>query len=261
MKTAIVAAWLATELLRLPGSRAPGETREEYVARVGQIATALVEEARPYANGRGWTLTELSASAAVIWHGETMFDKRVHSGEGHPIWHQDHGRARCGMQLHMSGIVPQEVWEKLVGLGKDETYLCAQYGLRVVTAQAKQCGVYYGQRADRSRVAKMLASYGSGGKCVPTDSSWKRADRWVKIMATRPDHEKQAMPGYRRVGPKEIPEAVLASARRIATEIGKEPEVVSGYKHTEHGPDGRVFVALVEKHRGGKLGVSVFVKD
>lgn len=261
MKTAVVAAWLASELTRLPGSHAPGETREEYVDRVTQIATALAEEATPYANGTGWTSTEIAAAGAVIWYSETLFDKRIHAGEQHPTWTQDHGLARCGFQLHVSGIVPQDVWERLVGLGTDATHLCAQYGLRVVVSQARQCGVFIGVRADRNRVAKMLASFASGGKCKPEDRDWQRADLWLKLMAKRPDHSKATLPGYRRVGPKEIPPKILDSARGIAAEIGKEPEIVPGFKRTEYGPDGRVFVSLVEKHAEGKIGVSVFVKE
>ena len=261
MKTVIVAAWLAAELVRLPGSHAPGETREEYVERAGQTATALAEEATPFANGSGWTSTELAAAGAVIWYSETLLDKRIQAGEQHPVWNQDHGLARCGMQLHSSGLVPQEVWEKLVGHGSDSTHLCAQYGLRVIVAQAKQCGVFLGVRADRTRVAKTFASYASGGKCVPTDRDWQRADLWLKMMAKRPDHEKKVLPGYRRVGPAEVPSRILASARGIASEIGKEPEIVPGFKRTEYGPNGRVYVSLVERHAEGKIGVSVFVKE
>jgi hypothetical protein len=256
MKTAIIVAWLTAELLKLPGSRAPGETREEYAARVGEVVTALVEEARPFADGQGWTLTEHAATAGVIWYEETKFDKRIHSGEGHPVWHQDHGLAKCGMQLHKSGLVPQEVWEKLVGLGKDQTHLCAHYGLKVVAAQAKQCGVYYRQRADRARVAKTFASYGSGGKCVPTDSSWLRADRWVKIMATRPDNERRAHPGYRRAAPAEIPVEIQKSAAAVVASFG----TVGG-----HGPGSKIvkdrWLLVVEKHAQGKVGVSVLVKE
>lgn len=262
LSTETTTQWLASELRRLPRSVAPGETREEFDARVQAITVAVVTEARGFADGKGWSWTELAAVAGLIWHSETLFDRRIQSGEGHPIWHQDRGLARCGMQLHRSGIVPPEIWEKLVGAGKDALHLCAQYGLRVVVAQAKQCGVYYSQRADRTRVAKMLASYGSGGNCNPRDSSWKRADIWVRIMATRPDHRRKSLPGYRRVGPKEIPPSILASARRIAAEIGKEPEVVPGYKQTERdSASGRLFVALVEKHAEGRIGVSVFVQD
>lgn len=261
MKAAVVAAWLAAELVKLPGSRAPGETREDYVDRVRQVAEAEAEEAAPFANGSGWTSTEIAAAGAVIWYSETLFDKRIHAGEAHPVWTQDHGLARCGMQLHTSGIVPQDVWEKLAGLGKDSTHLCAQYGLRVVIAQAKQCGVFMGQRADRRRVAETFASYASGGKCKPTDRDWQRADLWLKIMATRPDHEKKLLPGFRRVGPSEVPQKILDSARGIVSEIGKQPEIVPGFRRTEHGPDGRVYVSLVEKHAEGKVGVSVFVKE
>src|SRR4029079_1897123 len=95
----------------------------------------------------------------------------------------------------------------------------------------------------------------------PEDRDWQRADLWLKLMAKRPDHSKATLPGYRRVGPKEIPPKILDSARGIAAEIGKEPEIVPGFKRTEYGPDGRVFVSLVEKHAEGKIGVSVFVKE
>ena len=256
--------WLATELRRLPRSVAPGETREQFEARVDEVSEALTTEARAFADGTGWGMTELAAAGGVIWHGETLFDRRVQSGEGHPVWNQDHGLARCGMQLHVSGIVPQEVWDKVVGDGKDALHLCAQYGLRVVIAQARQCGVYYGQRADRNRVAQTFASYASGGKCKPTDRDWQRADQWVRIMATRPDNEKKTMPGYRRAAPSEIPAEIVASARNIVSDIGSPDaliKVAPGFKRTEHSKDGRLFVSLVEKHAEGKIGVSVFVQE
>lgn len=260
MSERVVAQWLTTELLKLPKSRAPDETREEFEARVQEISVAIVQEARQFADGKGWTLTELAAAGAVIWQGETMFDRRIQAGEEHPIWNQDHGLARCGMQLHVSGIVPQEVWDKLVGEGKDAVHLCAQYGLRVVVAQAKQCGVYFSQRADRRRVAWMLASYASGGKCVPKDREWARADRWVRIMASRPDHEKKEHPGFRRAAPGEVPAPVRTAANGIVAAIGKEPAVVPGYERHES-VDGRLFALVVERHAEGKVGVSVLVQE
>lgn len=261
MKTAVVIAWLSSELLKLPGSHAPGETREEYQHRVQQVAVALVEEATPLANGTGWTSTELAAAAGAIWYSESLFDRRIHAGKEHPLWHSDHGLAHCPMQLHQSKIVPLDIWAQLGGTDSDATHLCALYGIRVVVAQARQCGVFIGVHADRTRVAKTFASYASGGKCVPSDRDWQRADLWVKFMATRPDHEKKTLPGYRRAGPREIPPSIVSSARGIASEIGKYPEIVPGFKRTEYGPDGRVFVSLVEKHAEGKIGVSVFIED
>jgi len=256
----VVSEWLTTELLKLPKSRAPGETREEFEARVQEISVALVHEARQFADGKGWSLTELAAAGGVIWQGETLFDRRIQAGEEHPIWNQDHGLARCGMQLHASGIVPPEVWEKLVGEGKDAVHLCAQYGLRVVVAQAKQCGVYFGQRADRRRVAWMLASYGSGGKCTPAERSWERADRWVRMMASRPDHEKKEHPGFRRAAPNEVPHPIKTAADGIVAEIGRRPDVVPGYERRES-VDGRLFALVVERHAEGKVGVSVLVRE
>jgi hypothetical protein len=265
MKTVVVAAWLTTELLRLPGSHAPGETREEYVARAQEIGTDLAEEATPYANGTGWTSTEIAAAGAVIWYGETLLDKRIQLGEPHPLWNQDHGLARCGMQLHTSGLVPQDMWERLVGQGADSVRLCAHYGLRVVVAQARQCGVFIGVRADRNRVAKMLASYASGGKCVPNDRDWQRADLWLKMMATRPDNEKKTLPGYRRVGPSEIPSDIVADARRIVKRI--DPRLADGERahvgdiYSSNPPHENEWKYVVERHAEGKIGVSVFVKE
>lgn len=261
MKTVVVAAWLAAEFLKQPGSHAPGELRADYNTRVTDVSSAIAEEATPFANGIGWTSTEIAAAAEVIWYSESLFDRRVHAGEEHPLWHGDHGLAHCPMQVHQSKIVPPDIWARLGGVDADATHLCAQYGIRVMLAQARQCGVFIGVRADRNRVAQTFASYASGGKCKPTDRDWQRADLWLKVMATRPDNEKKVLPGYRRAGPREIPPTVLDSARNIASEIGKEPEIVPGFKRTEFGPDGRVFVSLVEKHAEGKIGVSVFVKE
>lgn len=256
----VVSEWLATELLKLPRSRAPNETREELEARVQEISVALVQEARQFSDGKGWSLTELAAAGGVIWQGETLFDRRIQAGEEHPIWNQDHGLARCGMQLHVSGIVPQDIWEKLVGEGKDAVHLCAQYGLRVVISQAKQCGVYFGQRADRRRIAWMLASYASGGKCAPGEREWGRADRWLKMMASRPDHEKKEHPGFRRVAPSDVPNPIKTAADGIVAAIGKQADVVPGYERHES-VDGRLFALVVERHAEGKIGVSVLVHE
>lgn len=255
MKVAVVAAWIAVELARLPGSRTPGETREEYVERAKEVGMALAVQAQPFANGSGWAWTELAAAGAVIWHGETLLDKRIQAGEPHPVWDQDKGLARCGMQLHTSGLVPQDVWMRLVGAGEEPLNLCAQYGLRVVVAQAKQCGVFFGVRADRNRVAKMLAGYATGGKCVPTDREWQRADRWLKMMAKRPDHEKKLIPGYRRVGPADVPVDVRTAAEAVAVGVRSGAVALGHREHTG------AFALIVEKHANGKPGVSVFMKE
>lgn len=265
-----IATWLTAELLKLPGSHAPGESKEEYAARVSEIATAFVEESHAFANGSGWSWTELAAAGGVLWGSETLFDKRVHAGEKHPKWTQDHGLARCGMQVHVSGIVPQEVWEKLAGTGIDQTHLCAQYGLRVLISQAKQCGVYFGQRGDRRRIAMTYAAYGYGGKCVPQDREWERADRWIKVMVTRPDNEKKRTPGYHRVGPAEIPPDILTEAHAIAKRI--DTKFVGDTFNTEKAAVGDIYTPsdprrenewkyLVENHADHKVGVSVLMKD
>jgi len=265
MKSVVIAAWLAAELAKLPGSHAPGETHDQYLARGKEVATELTDAATPYANGTGWSSTELAAASAVIWYSETLLDRRIQVGEQHPKWNQDHGLAHCGMQLHVSGLVPQDVWEHTVGEGIEPVRLCAQYGTRVVVAQARQCGVFIGVRADRTRVAKTFASFASGGKCVPGDRDWRRADLWLKMMATRPDHEKKTLPGYRRVGPKEVPAAVRRDADGIVDTLSPvwPPENRShvGDTFTPSSPELASYKLVVEKHAEGKVDVSVFVKE
>lgn len=255
LSTNVVAAWLYAEARKQPISKAPGETKEELQARLKLITQMLAEEAKPYGNGTGWTSTELAAAAEVIWDGESLFDRRVHAGEQHPIWTQDNMLARCGMQLHASGLVPADVWTQLGGVDQDATRLCAKYGTRVVVAMARQCGVYNGLRADRNRVAITFASYASGGKCKPDDRAWQRADRWLKMMASRPDHEKKTYPGYRRAAPGEIPPAVRSAAEALLLDV-KESKV-----HVGSVRDVAPYKLVVEHHAEGKTGVSVLVAE
>lgn len=256
MKTAVVAAWLFAEAMKLPHTTAPGETHDDYTNRIRNITGRAAEEATPYADGRGWTSTELAALEVIVWNGESLFDARIHAGEPHPTWTQDHGLARCGMQIHAGGLVPETEWQKLAGTDEDSTRMCAKYGARVLVAMARQCGVWNGVRADRNRVAKTLAAYASGGNCMPGDRDWQRADRWLKIMATRPD--RSPVDGFRRAAPAEVPPAVLDRARWLSAQIGQGATVGS----TSNLKDGsKTYKLIVEHHAEGKTGVSVLVAE
>lgn len=187
----LVAALLKAALA-IPHSLAPGETAEERQARVEQIAQANASAALAYANGKGWTAFELGLAVTVLQGNESGgFDKRVHAGEEHPIWTQDKGLARCLGQLHETkddkgnpaGPVPRSTWEKLAGLGLESTELCARVTTQVLVSHANQCGVFLGRRAQRNLIAQAYASYHFGGKCIPSDSEWKRADQWQALLA------------------------------------------------------------------------------
>lgn len=256
MKTVVVATWLLGHLQAMPYSHAPEETPDQHHELDVALSTALAEEATPYATGQGWSSTELSAAGTILIDEESRRDRRVLAGEKHPHWTQDHGLSRCGFQLRASGLVPQDVWAKLPGTDTDSLHLCVKYGLRVLVAEARQCGVWNGFSANRERVARAFMAYASGGNCKPTEAMWARADKWVKLMADRPD--RSPVKGYRRAAPNDITGGMKVFATDLKSKLGKVPELVPG-KVVRSGSE--QYVAVIERHAEGKLGVSVLVKE
>jgi hypothetical protein len=260
-----LATWLYETAKKMPHSSAPGETPEDYQARLKGMARALANSTEPYADAQGWTRTELSLAELELWNAETLFDQRVHAGLEHPKWTQDNGKAHCFGQIHISQLVPQEEWEKTVGTSDGATQACANATARIWVAQARQCGVWSGQRADRNKVAKVFAAYATGGNCTPQERDWARADKWIAAIALRPDHEKKTLPGYRRVGAREVPEDVRMSADGIVDTLSnvwpKENRAHLGDTFTPENPKFANYKLLVEKHADGKIGVSVFLKE
>jgi hypothetical protein len=261
MTVTVIATWLLAAALAMPTSKAPGETPEQVHARLETIAVALATAAKEASTGEGWTSTEMAAAVLVLWNEETRFDLRVHAGEKHPQWTQDQGKSRCLGQIQASALVPPDEWAALAGTGEEATLVCARATMRVLRAQGRRCGTYLGVRADRRRVSVTFSAYGSGGKCKADDRSWTRADRWIKVMAERPD--RSPVKGYRRVLPREIPAAVRDHAEGLLDFLGpewpKENRLKLGAVQTFM-PDPR-FKLIVEKHAGGKVGVSVLMKE
>lgn len=258
MTSAALAKWLLAVALSLPRSHAPDETREAEFERLKTLASAMAEAAVPYADGRGWTASELALAGLLKWYGETLFDERIHAGKPHPKWNQDHGLATCGMQLHTSRLVPPELWATLAGIDEAATLRCARAGLLVLTRQAMTCGVWLGRRADRDAVAKTMAAYATGGSCAPTDREWKLANRWQDLIAKRPDQPKVDLSGFHRVAQGGVPPelSVLELERELL-----DGEVKAGFVRRERAHDGRQYALVVEPHAGGKVGISVFVED
>lgn len=187
MKIAVVAAWLLTEALKMPISKVPDETLVQLEARLTVATTSLAVAGKEHSDGSGWSATELAAWGLVLWNEEARFDQRIHAGLPHPVWTQDKGLATCMGQLHASRLIPPEMWSRLAGTSDEATLHCARATLMVARAQGRRCGTYIGVRASRERVASVFAAYGSGGNCKPSERDWARADRWLKVMATRPD--------------------------------------------------------------------------
>lgn len=253
--TAVAALFKAAQAI--PHLLAPGETVEEWNERVHMIVEQNYEAAGDYANGKGWTRFELAIATTVLEGNETRFDRRIHAGEKHPIWTQDDGLATCLGQHHVSKAIPAEDWARLAGLGLDATARCARATTMMLVSHAKQCGVFIGQRASKNAVAKAMASYGSGGKCTPNDEMWRRGSEWEKLMGKfgpLPD-----MPGYHRARTGEVPQSVADVAREYLELADKE------HLNTVHAlPEfagGERFKIRIERHAGGKIGVSIFMKD
>ena len=251
--------WLYSIAEKMPHSAAPGETPEQYKERLAGMTKSVAISMKPYANGQGWTTTELGLMVLEIWNAETLFDQRIHAGLDHPKWTQDSGRAKCMGQIHVSVLVPQDQWEKTVGTDEGATQLCADATARVVVAQARNCGVWAGQRADRNKVAKVFAAYANGGLCVPQERDFARADKWNSFIARRPD--RSPIRGFRRASPGELTPEAVEEARRMAADIGKEPSVHVGSTSLEFGSGAAKYQLLVEKHADNKVGVSIFLKE
>jgi hypothetical protein len=253
-----LAAGLVAAALAIPHSLAPGETKEDRDPRVVRIAESAWEAAAPFADGRGWTRFETALATIVLQGNESGgFDLRIHAGEVHPIWTQDHGLARCLGQHHVSLLVPAEDWARLAGVDEDATLRCARATTKVLLAHAKLCGVYLGRHATREAIAQTFAAYGSGGHCKPDDEDYRRAKQWESYMAKYGD--KPDVPGYRRARPEEVP--------RVVKDVAKEYLALADREHLgtlRAAPEfagGERFKIRIERHAEGKIGVSIFVKE
>jgi len=244
----VLTQWLYSTALEFEYSAAPGETRPQYLARLETISESAATAALEYADGTGWTASELGLAIMILWNEETRFDERVHAGTGHPVWHEDHGQAKCLGQIHASLVIPEEEWEMLTGTDAGRTLLCARATAKVFVSKARNCGVWSGQRATEDKVSRVYASYGSGGACVKTDSSDKRAAKWQARIAKRPDQA--PVKGYRRILPSEVPDEVRAAAREL---IGASPKLGA---RVELGN----YLLFVEHHANAKTGVSVLLR-
>jgi len=255
-RTESLARWLFETAKELPRSHAPGETEPEEHARLERVSKGYAQAVVPYADGKGWTGSELAMALLILIAEETKLDKRIHEGTGHPVWHEDHGRSKCLGQVQASGLVPRQIWATLTGSDDDATLRCAEATATVWVSMAKQCGVWYSQRASRAGVAATFMAYGSGGSCTPDERAWSRADKWLARMQKRPD--RSPIRGYRRAFPSEIPEDV----RREATSLlGSEDFHIGHERRMGFGSPPRSWAFRVEAHADGKIGVSVLLEE
>jgi hypothetical protein len=254
---------LFNAIMAMPHAHAPDETAEERIERFHVIAESNAKAALALANGKGWSAWELGLAVTVLQGRESGgFDRRIHAGEEHPVWTQDHGLARCMGQIHAtveSGPVPLEVWNRLAGLDVDSTELCARVTAQLLVSYARQCGVYLGHRANRNIVAQAFAGYGSGGKCTPSDEMWGRADQWVALSAKygpKPD-----VPGYKRLPTSHLPDEVKECARVMISMLQQQDKIgdlfsCGGITHGD--PSDDRFKVRLERHVEGKIGFSAF---
>ncbi len=141
---------LTDKLYNLPRAYyAPKETNAEYRARMIVIRDAFMLESDDMAWRHG--KRALRVMTLAIWRAETLFARDVHAGlPGY--FGSDGGRAKCLGQLHITGLVPREEWQRLGGLDLEATRRCARATMRVIIAQTRACvpgGTWNAQVATR----------------------------------------------------------------------------------------------------------------
>jgi hypothetical protein len=104
-----------------PPSGYERESEPEYKDRVTTIVNAITTATSD---------PDEAAALLVLSRDESTFDRWIHAGLKHPDpnKHQDHGRARCVLQIHRSRLVPE--WDELAGTDLESTVKCMRAGLR-----------------------------------------------------------------------------------------------------------------------------------
>lgn len=147
------------------------ESPAGYERRVGVLVEAAVRVgAEPV---RTWRWNRNAAIAAILahWRDESKFAYEVHGGWKHPIWHQDHGRARCLGQHQVSGIVRRAEWRTLAGIDLAASMRCARVTLRTLGVMRARCAPR-GPTND-GVIAMFSAMWGKG--CTHTSAGRRKA--------------------------------------------------------------------------------------
>jgi len=118
------------------------------------------------------------AALFVVDRQEGGMDPWVHAGLVHPNphFHQDHGRARCPLQIRENKHIGHDGWLGLAGHDFEATRRCFAEGLRLLNSAAWLCTG--GQMLTRDDMARVFAAYGRGHGCTPTAWSMARANMW-----------------------------------------------------------------------------------
>jgi hypothetical protein len=147
------------------------EPEADYRERVEVIVRAIAEvTADP----------DEAAALLTLSRDESTFDRWIHAGLTHPdpAKHQDHGRARCVLQIHRSRLVPE--WEDLAGTDFESTVRCMRAGLRLLRGAAGFCKASLHTRAGMERA---LSLYATGKSCKPIELARVRSARWGQVRS------------------------------------------------------------------------------
>lgn len=145
------------------------EPADVRAARLDVIALAIDDVSRT---------PEEAAGLIVIAYEESRLDPLIHAGLKHPVWTQDHGRARSLWQLHRSGLVRD--WDTIGGTDLPATTRAARDALRVLRSATYMCS--HSSLLTVSDAERAIAAYGSGaGNCTPTKKSRERAVMWERV--------------------------------------------------------------------------------
>jgi hypothetical protein len=171
LKAAALAVALSHPRPWYPSTYEQRESPARYERRVGVLVEAAVRVGgNPPTNWR-WSRNALIAGILAHWRDESKFAYEVHGGWRHPVWHQDHGRARCLGQHQASGVMPRARWRKLAGVDLAASMRCARATAEALARMRPSCAPH-GMTND-GIIALFSAMWGRG--CEHTSAGQRKA--------------------------------------------------------------------------------------
>lgn len=152
------------------------EDPEERKARLSILSQEIIA-ASSGAKGFSGSEAELVALITTAGFWESRYNSRIHKGNCRPT-ECDKGRSRSPFQLKprkFGGVVPNSLWERIAGAGRDSDRAATQGAALAFTAAWKAC-------KHRQGVRGVFGAYGRG-RCSSQYQVIRRERTFRKILA------------------------------------------------------------------------------